>query len=145
MKKDLSKENKRFNYLFGETDAVYHEIALKLGLSDSAMQILYAICDGDGSCFIRDICRFSGLSKQTVNSALRKLEQDDMIILNQADTKFKSVSLTHAGQKLAEETALRVIEMENAIFASWSREEVDTYLQLTEKYLIDLKEKAKTL
>lgn len=145
MKKDLLRENKRFNYLFGETDAVYHEIALKLSLSDSAMQILYAICDGDGSCLIRDICYFSGLSKQTVNSALRKLEQDNIIILNQTDAKFKSVSLTPAGQKLAEKTAFRVIEMENAIFASWSKEEVETYLKLTEKYLIDLKEKAKAL
>ena len=66
----------RFNYLFGETDALYHELALKLGLSDSAMKILYVICDTGEPCLLREICRRSGLSKQTLNSALRKLEAD---------------------------------------------------------------------
>ena len=34
---------KRFNHLISEIDAVYHEAALKLGLSDSAMLILYTV------------------------------------------------------------------------------------------------------
>ena len=37
MKGYASKEMRRFNYLIVETDAVYHEAALKLGLSDSAI------------------------------------------------------------------------------------------------------------
>lgn len=32
---DTSKALKRCNYLFGEIDRVYHEISLKLGLSDN--------------------------------------------------------------------------------------------------------------
>ena len=36
MKPVISKELKRYNYLFGETSAIYHEMYLKLGLSDSA-------------------------------------------------------------------------------------------------------------
>ena len=40
MREPDSKVMKRFNYLLGEMDAVYHEMALKLGLSDSAMIIL---------------------------------------------------------------------------------------------------------
>ena len=43
MREPDSKVMKRFNYLLGEMDAVYHEMALKLGLSDSAMIILYTV------------------------------------------------------------------------------------------------------
>lgn len=145
MKKEFSIENKRFNYLFGETNAVYHEIAVKLGLSDSALQILYTICDDGGSCLLQKICRTSGLSKQTINSALRKLEQNHIVWLEKTNTKNKIVRLTDEGQKFAEKTAILVIEMENNIFSSWSKDEVAAYLRLTEKYLTDLKEKARTI
>lgn len=67
---------KRFNYLTTEIDAAYHEAALKLGLSDSAMLILYAICNSGDECPLSDIPHLSGISKQTVNSALRKLEHE---------------------------------------------------------------------
>ena len=60
-----SKENKRCNYLFGETNAVYHDMAVKMGLSDSAMNILYTICDSGESCLLKEICRRSGISKHS--------------------------------------------------------------------------------
>ena len=43
MREPVSKVMKRYNYLLGELNAVYHEMSLKLGLSDSAMIILYTI------------------------------------------------------------------------------------------------------
>lgn len=67
---------KRYNYLFGEIEAVYHEISLQMGLSDSVSRILYAICDEGDRCPLSLICRRTGLSKQTVNSALRRLEEE---------------------------------------------------------------------
>ena len=63
-----SKSMKRFNHLLGEMDAAYHEMSLKLGLPDSAMIVLYTICDNGECCLLQDICRRSGLSKQTPES-----------------------------------------------------------------------------
>lgn len=138
-----SKENKRCNYLIGETNAVYHDMAVKMGLSDSAMNILYTICDSGESCLLKEICRRSGISKQTVNSAIRKLEQEGMVYLKSADSRNKYVCLTNRGKELSQNTVIRMIKAENEIFASWPKEEVDIYLELTEKYLRDLREKAK--
>lgn len=140
-----SKDLKHFNHLITEMDAAYHEISLKLGLSDSAMSILYTICNYGESCLLQDICRQSGLSKQTINSALRKLETENILYLEMAGAKSKRVTLTDAGKALAQRTALQVINTENEIFASWSREDVEKYLELTEDYLTALKEKAKQL
>ena len=35
--------------------------------------------------------------------------------------------------------------MENDIFASWPREDVEQYLELTERFLLDLRERAKKI
>lgn len=145
MKNYTSKEMKRFNYLFGETEAVYHEASLRLGLSDSAMKVLYTICDNGRSCMLQEICRRSGLSKQTLNSAIRKLESEGTLYLESTGGRVKNVCLTDAGEKLVSQTALRIIKMENAIFSSWPKEDVETYLELTERFLLDLKKKTKEL
>lgn len=145
MKNYTSKEMKRFNYLLGETEAIYHEVSLKLGLSDSAMKVLYTICDNGGSCLLQEICRRSGLSKQTLNSAIRKLEREGMLYLESTGGRVKKVCLTGEGETLVSRTALRIIKMENAIFSFWSKEDVETYLELTERFLLDLKKKSKEL
>ena len=81
------------------------------------------------------------MSKQTVNSALRKLENDGVVYLEAADKKTKNVCLTDAGKQFADRTAMRIIEMENEILQSWDRQDVKNYLSLTEKFLRDLQEK----
>lgn len=145
MKAYSSKDMKRFNHLLGEIEAVYHEMALKFGQSDSVMNILYTICDYGESCPLQEICRRSGISKQTINSGLRKLEAEGIVYLEQAGVRGKNVCFTEKGKELAEDTAIRVIEAENGILASWPKEDVEKYLELTERFLIAIKEKAKEI
>ena len=74
MKNTLSPALRRFNSLHSETDAAYHELCLKLGISDSAMNLLYILCEQGEPCPLQLVYRFAFSSKQTVHSALRKLE-----------------------------------------------------------------------
>ncbi len=145
MKLDPVHRMHRFNYFQGELDAAYHEAALKLGLSDSAMRILYTVCDNGECCLLQDICRHSGLSKQTINSALRKLEQDGIVYLEKVSAKSKNVCLTDAGKALAARTARRILELEDAVFSQWSEEDIQKYLYLTEKFLVDFKKNSAKL
>lgn len=146
MDEGISRELRRYNYLVGETEAIYHELSLRMGLSDSAMQILYTICDcGGDRCPLQTICRYTSLSKQTVNSALRRLEAQGVLYLQQAGGKAKTVCLTEAGKQLAQRTALRLIAMENQVLGAWPREDVQQYLALTERFLTALREKAKSI
>lgn len=138
----ISKDMKRYNYLLGEMEAVYHGMSLKLGLSDSASMILYTICEEGDSRLLSEICRLTGLSKQTVNSSIRKLEARGVLYLEKADSKSKRVYLTNAGKELAKQTVLRMQQAENAILASWPRQDVEKYLELTERFLTALKEEA---
>lgn len=135
MKNTLTDELRRFNYLAGGIDQVYHEAALKLGLSDSAMAVLYTICGEGRPCPLSLICRLAGMSKQTANSALRKLESDGVIRLEAVDGKQKSAALTDKGRALAEDTVARIIAAENRIFESWTEHERTEYIRLTQNYL----------
>ena len=79
----MSKELRRFNYLMGEIDAAYHEAALNLGLSDSAMRILYVLCGcGSFRCSLREVCLCSGLSKQALaeGTVARLIAVEDAIL-----------------------------------------------------------------
>ncbi len=145
MKDLMTTPLKRFDHLTKEIDAAYHEAARRLGLSDSALMILYTICTFGSSCLLSDINRLSGVSKQTINSALRRLEADGVVFLETFDGKKKRVCLTEKGMDLADHTAVRLIGIENDIFSSWPKKEREMYLELTQKYLDHFREKIKDL
>lgn len=92
-----------------------------------------------------DIHRLSGISRQTINSSLRRLEADGIVYLKVFEGKKKKVYLTAKGQELAENTAVRLIEIENSIFASWKEDEKMLYLELTQRYLLSFQESIKEL
>ena len=130
-----SRDLRRYNHLLQETDAVYHEMAQHWGLPDSVMGVLYTLCDAGGRCSVREVCRLGGMSKQTVNSALRKLEAEGILYLEPSGARSKRVCLTEAGLRVADATAGRLIRLENSIFDEWPAEDVQQYLGLMERYL----------
>ena len=138
-------EVKRINYLHSEINNVFHEMSQQMGLSDSVSCILYTICNFGDSCLLTDIINMTGIPKQTVNSALRKMEGDGYLQLETTQTRRKKVVLTEAGKLLTRKTAEQMIRMENEIYASWTEEERQLHLALTQRYLDQLKEKAKEL
>lgn len=145
MENKIKIQLERFNLLTSEIDAAYHDAALRMGLSDSAMLVLYTVCSRNGSCLLSDITGMSGASKQTINSALRKLEAEGIIYLEAFGARKKKVCFTDKGKQLADETVLRLIEIENQIFNEWSEEERQIYIEMTQRYLDMLKEKIKNL
>lgn len=139
----MEKDGRRLSYLTSEIEAVYHEAALKCGLSDSALRILYTVClQGDG-CMLHEVVRLTGISKQTINSALRKLEEQGILYLKSAEGNRKNVYLTERGKKLSEKSAMRILDIENEILSSWTKAEQKSYIELTEKFLNSMREKFK--
>lgn len=136
---------KRFSCLTAEIDAVYHDAALRLGLSDSALMILYTVCTYGESCLLHDITRLSGVSKQTIHSALHKLADEGVVYLEPVSGRKKRVCLTETGKAFAEQTVLQVIEIENKIFGGWTEAEREMYIGLTQRYLSAFREKVKEL
>ena len=62
-------EREQYTYLAGEINALYHEAAVKMGISDSVQNILYVLCEKGGKCLQSEISKLTGISRQTINSA----------------------------------------------------------------------------
>lgn len=139
-KRQIQEKIYRINCLTEETDAIYHQAAVKFGMSDSALWIFYMLYTNNGKCKLNDIYRTSGISKQTVHSAIRKLETEGKIHLENYDKKSKIVCLTPEGEIYAEKTAGKLYEAECNTFQVWTEEEVDRYLEMTERYNRSLKQ-----
>lgn len=129
----------RINYLTEEIDSLYHQAALKLGISDSVLFVLYMIHTNEGKCPLYDIYKLSGISKQTINSAVRRLESEGVVYLEKYGGKSKLVCLTESGKEYAKKTAGRLFEAECGAFGSWTSEEISLYLSLIEKHTTSLR------
>ena len=123
-----------FNRLYKEMDDLYHDIALKLGLSDSALTIFYAICElGDG-CLQKDICGQSFCSKQTINSSIRKLEREGTVYLRRGK-----------GREFVENRIRPAMGMEVQAFLELTPGERSELLRLTGKYLEHFRERERRM
>lgn len=134
---DISKKEalKMFNHLYKELDDIYHKLALKAELSDSAFCILYAIaCMGDG-CLQKDISEYFFQSRQTINSSVKNLEKKGYLSLVRGNSKDKHIHLTTEGQRLVKDKITPVIETEEAAFASMTVQDRQELLRLTEQYI----------
>jgi len=135
MNQNRCNEIHQINYLTSEMDALYHQSSLKLGITDSVSIVLYTIFDTGESCFLSDIYKKSGINKQTVNSAIRSLEADGILYLEQHTGRTKTVVLTDKGKDYVRKTVAKLYEAEAEAFDSWSTEEINTYIRLMEKYV----------
>lgn len=132
---------RQLNRLACALDCTYHQAARKFGLSDSVLCILYMLHERGDGCPLHDIYSKSGISKQTINSALRKLEAEQVLYLEPAGGRGKRLRLTETGKHYVETTAARLYEVEREIFRSWPKEDFDRYLSLMEKHNRDLRER----
>lgn len=128
-----------YTALAGEINALYHEAAVRAGISDSVQNILYVLCEEHGRCPQSEIARRTGISRQTINSAIRKLEKSGIIVVEPGKGRNTIVCLTEEGKCFAEEKIAPLFTIENNIWNEWTEEEQRTYLKLTEKYRDALK------
>lgn len=129
----LPKQNElnRLNKAIAE---LYHDLCVRLGISDSVFDIFYAIAAlGDGCCQ-KDICDYAFTSKQTIHSAIHKLEKEGMLRLSPGKGREMHIYLTAAGEQFTREKIDPVIAGENEALSQMPSNETDQLLLLTEKY-----------
>lgn len=135
----------QYTSLAGEINALYHKAAVKMGISDSVQNILYVICEKGNRCLQSEVCKMTGISRQTINSAIRKLERDGIVYLEQGKGRNTIICLTEKGEKFASEKIYPLYQIENKIWNEWASEEQQQYLMLTQKYRDGLKKYLKTI
>ena len=124
----------RLNKSYNELNGLYHDISMKLGLSDSESMVMYMLYDTKEPLTQRDIVKATGLSKQTLNSAIRKLEKGEIILLEKLNEKSKKIVMTDKGRIIIAQKIKPLVDMEDRVLDSWTEEDRLKYLELIEKF-----------
>ena len=136
------QEFDRLNRLVNE---LYHEIAVKQGISDSAYSILQAMLILGNGNTQTDICKYTCLNKQTVNSSVKKLKQNGLIEFHQGNGREMKIYLTSKGQYFINENILPIEQAENEVFDEMTIQEQREILRLIENYLSSFRHKIEKL
>ena len=123
-----------FNAAMKHVDDVYRRAVRQYGLSECAFWILYTL-RVERPYTQAGLCELLHEPKQTVNSALKKLEAEGFLVLSAGDDqRSKRVRLTEKGEQLARTCADRVAEAEARAIGSMSPDDRAALIRLTELY-----------
>ena len=118
-----------------QIDEFYHELAARLGLSDSAFQVLWSVAELGEGCTQRDVCRFFSVSKQTTHSAIQKLRQQGYLSLEPGKGRNMHIRLTEAGRQVVRRVVLPVRRLEEAALEELGSQGSRELLNLTGRYV----------
>ena len=123
-----------FNRIDGQIQRSYHEAAVKMRLPDSEFWILYVLATNGPEMLQTELTAITGVSKTTINSALKKMERKGLLELTPGGGRNTCVRLTDAGNQLSEQTVCQLVALEDRIYESWSPEEQAMLIQLNRDY-----------
>lgn len=130
-----------------EQDAIYHNVAVKYGLSDTAMWVLYNIYLANDVITQQELCRQCFFAKQTVNTAITSLTKNGYVELENipGTRNHKKILLTAKGTQLTEVTIKPLVEAENNAYNVLNSEELKAYLDMTTRLTVSLREETDQL
>lgn len=137
--------NEESGRMYKENDSLYRRLARHFGLSESAFWILYTLEEFQQPVTQAQLCEYLSLSKQTINSGLKQLEQEGNIHLSSGPGRRKYLQLTPAGRQLAERTVRPVLRAEERAFLGMAEEEQASLLALYRKYLSLLRQESEQI
>ena len=138
---EISRWLAKYNALSKESDNLYRGLVRELGGSECALWILYTLRAEKPPVTQKTICDILHAPKQTVNSAMKALETGGYLRLEPGpDRRRKQVVLTEAGERLARESAYKIILAEEAAFGAMTEPEREMFLVLMGRFVRALRE-----
>lgn len=130
-----------------EQDSIYHSVAVKYGLSDTTMWVLYIVSEPNKIYTQQELCRQCFCAKQTINTAIRNLVKNGYVLLEMipGTRNQKKVILTDKGKELAQNTTALLRQAETKAYAKFSEEELEAYLEMTTRLTASLREEFEKL
>ncbi len=130
---------KEYNDTNGLITSLYHEAALKQGMSDSEQKIFYAIATYGEGCNQSLLYKKTGITRSTINTALKKMEKEDIVYLETGFGRNTRVCLTPKGREYLARVE-KLIEIENSIISSWPKEDQEKMMDLNIRFANQLKD-----
>lgn len=127
----------QLNRQFNECNALYHDLAVHYGISDTVFWILYALQDSSEPQTQNRLCMVWNLPKQTLNSAVASMVKQGLLELEPAPSRHsgKLLHLTPAGRALADKVIQPVCCAEQAALEHMGTPEAERYVRLDREHL----------
>lgn len=127
----------KLNQLYNEREAVYDKIAKKSQLSRTSFMCLYFIRMEKDEKTQAEIADDFFYPRQTINSAIQKLVNDNLVFLTIQKTKghHKFVHLTEKGEEFCEKWIDPMIKADNESYLSLSTSDQEAFLRLYQSQL----------
>lgn len=124
-----------------EQDSIYHDVAVRYKLSDTAMWILYMVSENNGGYTQQDLVRMCSFPKQTINSALTNLIKNGYARLEAVPNtrNSKNIILTEKGEELVRGTVDNLKAAEAAAFGNFTEDELKIFLDINSRITIYLR------
>ena len=141
----LQQQLQVLNRLYKESEHVYSSLASKLGMTDTAFWVLYAVTHAEGPMTQNDLCGGFFFPVQTIHSAIGKLHGDGLLELQviPGTKNRKAIILTEKGKAFAAATISKADEIEKNALLCFSAEERKLYLSLFKRHIEYLKSEEK--
>lgn len=141
-----SKNLFAYNEILKDSDSIYKQLVKKFSLSDSAFWIIYSIRVEKPPITQKDIVELTYYPKQTINTTLKKLENEGYILMTEDnDKRKKQLVLTEKGEELARKTADIMIDIEKKSVSAFSEEEREMFFKLFKKYNNEMRKQVNEL
>lgn len=124
---------------YRELDEIYHEASRAAGLSDSAFDILYSLMLEDGLTQ-KQLGERGFTPKQTVASAVRRLEEQGLVTPDEGCRRNAPLRLTDAGRAVIEERVRPAYRAEHRAIERLTPAERATLAQLLARYTAALRD-----
>ena len=126
-----------YNQLIKEMDDLYRVYAKNCNLSETAFWILYCIQEREKEAFTqREICDYWFYTPQTVNSALKNMTEEGVLILRteKDNRKNKRIYLTEKGKETVERIVVPLMDAERRALAAIGEQEAEILLKTMKKH-----------
>ena len=136
MKELINGPLAEYNQLYKEMDEIYHLYAKKHGVSDTALWLMYSLYLNDAENTQSEICSAWHYPPQTINSALKRMEKQGLILLDAVpgNQKNKLIKLSEKGREIIEKAIAPLVEAEQKAFQGLKTKEKAALFALTRKY-----------
>lgn len=129
----------------GIINSAFHRAAFKLGMNDSEMSIFYVVTRCGEGCNQSELYKRTGQRRSTINSAIRKMEKEDLLYLEPGEGRNTRVFLTEKGRRRSRATVGKLLHIEQSIVEEWNESEREQFVELNSRFFNQLKEEVEKL
>ena len=131
----INNKVRYLNQVLCEVERIYQSLLASAKISDSEYVLLFALLELGEGCSQKDIVESSYISKKTINSTVKKLQQEGIIRLEAGKYPNMHIYLTPKGSEYIKSKMIPLIERENEIMQHIQDSDFEVFVSQTAKYL----------